>query len=167
VTDHSPKWLNEDEKAAWVGILAVVHRAFPEIERDLRTNHDMLGVHYHILVTLSTAADNTMRLSDLADTADVSQSRLTHRLRMLVERGDITINQDPNDGRAKQATMTAAGRRRLESAAPGHVGTVRRMIFDHMPPAQTLALAEALAPVATWLEDHPEYLDPNAAACSS
>jgi DNA-binding MarR family transcriptional regulator len=155
----TPRWLNTDEAEAWRGILAIVQRAFPEIERDLRT-HDLLAVHYHILVALSAARDNTMRLAELADSANLSPSRLTHRIGLLVDRGEVDINQDPDDGRAKRATLTAVGRRRLEHVAPHHVETVRRVIFDHLSADQTVALADALAPVANSLVDHPEYLNP-------
>lgn len=158
--NETDRWLDDDESAAWVALLTVVQRAFPEIERDLRTNHDMLPVHYHILVTLAAAPDDSLRLSELADAADLSQSRLTHRLRTLIARGDVEIAQDPDDGRSKQATLTPTGRRRLEHTAPAHVDTVRRVIFDHITPAQSRAIAEALEPVVTSLCQHPEYLNP-------
>jgi DNA-binding MarR family transcriptional regulator len=156
----APRWLNRDEAAAWRGLLTVVQRAFPEIERDLRSQADMLAVHYHILVTLSEAPGNKMRLTDLANSANLSQSRLTHRLGTLIERGEVEIRQDPEDRRAKNATLTEIGQRRLEAVAPGHVETVRRLIFDHLSPSQTVALARALTPVSKSLCDHPEYLNP-------
>ncbi len=159
------RWLDADEAVAWRALLTVAQRAFPEIERDLRTNHDMLGVHYHILVSLSEAPDRTLRLTDLADSADLSPSRLTHRLKVLIERGEVEINDDPDDGRAKRATLTDDGFRRLEAAAPAHVATVRRLIFDHLTPDQSRALGDALEPVASALGDHPEYLDPQSAPC--
>ncbi len=84
----------------------MVQRAFPEIERDLRSQADMLAMHYHFLVTLSDAPGNKMRLTDLADSANLSQSRLTHRLGTLIERGEVEIRQDPEDGRAKNARLT-------------------------------------------------------------
>lgn len=154
------KWLNEREAEAWMGLLAVMHRAFPEIERDLQA-HDLLGVHYHILATLSFSADGTMGLGELASTANLSQSRLTHRIRHLVEHGEVEITPDPNDGRAKRATLTAAGRARLAEVAPHHVNTVRRLIFDHLTEDQVDSLAAALTPVAASLCAHPEYLNPN------
>lgn len=153
------KWLNSTEKEAWLGLLAVIHRAFPEIERGLQS-HGLLGVHYHIFVALSAAPDFTMGLSDLANTANLSQSRLTHRMRILVDNGDIEISPDPDDGRAKLATLTAVGRKRLAEVAPDHVATVRRIIFDRLTPSQTKALASALTPLAAGLSDHPEYLNP-------
>lgn len=142
-------------------MLTINQRAFPEIERDLRTNHGLLGVHYHIMVTLSEAPEGAMRLTELADSADLSQSRLTHRLKTLIGRGDVVVNEDPDDRRAKQATLTTKGWDRLKSIAPDHVETVRRLIFDHLSSAQTKAAAAALGPVAEALCCHPEYLNPN------
>lgn len=155
------RWLNEDQAAAWRGLMAVTQRAFPEIERSLKC-HGLLAVHYHIFVTLSEAPDRTMRLNDLADTANLSQSRLTHRLRLLVEAGDVKICQDPEDGRAKNATLTDRGMKRLETIAPHHAEDVQRLIFDHLTDAQTTALADALSALNNTLCQHPEYLNPQA-----
>ena len=108
------------QEEAWRGLRAVMFRAFPEMERTLKA-HDLLAVHYHVLAVLSNAPDQTLRLTELADSANMSQSRLTHRLRVLVERGEGAISDDPDDRRAKNATLTAAGRKRLEHLAPIHI----------------------------------------------
>jgi DNA-binding MarR family transcriptional regulator len=99
-----------------------------------------------------------MRLCDLADAANVSQSRLSHRLRTLVERGDVAITADTDDRRGKHATLTIAGRRRLEELAPRHVEDVRRVVFDHLDEPETEALAQALSKVASALCDHDDFL---------
>lgn len=154
-----PRWLDDTQKEAWRGLRAVMFRAFPEMERTLKA-HDLLAVHFHIFAVLSEAPDQTLRLSELADGANLSQSRLTHRLRVLVERGEITISEDPDDRRAKNATLTEAGRRRLEQIAPLHVEDVQRLIFDPLTPDQTRALADATGAIADHLCQHPEYLNP-------
>ena len=51
----------------------------------------------HLLAAYTWAGDRG-RLSELADMANTSQSRLSHRLRKLVERGDVSIADDPTDG---------------------------------------------------------------------
>ncbi|MEM7271986.1 MAG: MarR family winged helix-turn-helix transcriptional regulator [Actinomycetota bacterium] len=154
-----PRWLNEQQAVAWRGLLAIINRAFPEIERTLR-GHDLLAVHYTILVALSEAPDHTMGLSALADAANLSPSRLSHRMRTLVDRGDVVIAPDPEDGRAKNAHLTPPGLARLEAVAPHHVEDVQRLIFDHLDETETAALADALALVAAALCEHPEYLNP-------
>jgi DNA-binding MarR family transcriptional regulator len=152
-----PRWLDDTQQQAWRAFLVIVNRGLPELERTLK-QHGMLVVHYSILVALSAAHDDTMRLSELADRANVSQSRLTHRLRTLVGRGDVSITGDADDRRGKHATLTAAGRRRLETVAPLHAEDVRRLFFDHLDGPETEALASALAKVAAALCDHEDFL---------
>ena len=155
-----PRWLDETQQEAWHGLRAVMFRAFPEMERTLKA-HDLLAVHYHILAGLSNAPEQTLRLTELADAANMSQSRLTHRLRVLVERGEVAISEDPDDRRAKNATLTTAGRKRLEHLAPIHIEDVQRLIFDPLTPEQTKALADAMTTIADHLCQHPEFLNPS------
>ena len=155
-----PRWLNETQHEAWRGIRAIMSRAFPEIERSLKI-HDLLGVHFQIFAALSDAPDETMRLSALADGANLSQSRLTHRLRVLVERGEVEITQDRTDRRAKNATLTPAGRKRLDFVAPSHSEIVQQLIFDQLNKKQTEALADAMSTIAEHLGQNPEYLNPS------
>lgn len=150
------RWLDDTQQLAWQGLLAIINRALPEMERTLKT-HDLLTVQYGILVALAEAPDSTLRLSDLANRANTSQSRLTHRLRDLVARGEIAIAEDSQDHRAKNATLTDVGRRHLESVAPHHVEDVQRLIFDQLDPGQTVALADALSAVAASLCDHEQF----------
>jgi len=156
-----PRWLDDTQQLAWQGLLAVINRALPELERTLKA-YDLLEVQFGILVALAEAPDATLRLSELANRANTSQSRLTHRLRDLVDRGDVEITVDPTDRRAKNATLTRAGRKRLETVAPVHVEDVQRLIFDHLDRAQTAALADALSAVAANLCDHPQFRTPTA-----
>ena len=89
--------------------------------------------------------------------ADVSKSRLTHRLRILIKRGDVMIAADSDDQRGKHATLTPTGRQRLETLAPLHVANVRRLIFDQIDSDETEALAHALSKVAATLCDHEVF----------
>ncbi len=150
------RWLDDTQQLAWQGLLAIINRALPEMERTLKT-HDLLTVQYGILVALAEATESTLRLSDLANRANTSQSRLTHRLRDLVARGEIEIAEDSHDHRAKNATLTSAGRQRLEIVAPHHAEDVQRLIFDQLDPLQTAAFADALSSIAANLCDHEEF----------
>lgn len=150
------RWLDETQQQAWQGLLVLMNRGFPAIERTLK-EHDLLAVHYSILVALSVAPEHTLRLSGLADIANLSQSRLTHRLRTLTDRGDVTIEADSTDRRGKNATLTDTGLRRLESVAPVHVEDVQRLVFDRLDPDETECLARAMSKIAGGLCDHPQF----------
>jgi DNA-binding MarR family transcriptional regulator len=151
-----PRWLDDTQQLAWQGLLAIINRGLPEIERTLKAL-DLLTIQYGILVALADAPEMTLRLSDLANRSNTSQSRLTHRLRDLVARGDIAITDDPKDRRAKNATLTPVGLKRLETVAPVHVEDVQRLIFDQLDPTQTAAFAEALSAIAANLCDHEQF----------
>lgn len=150
------RWLDDTEQQAWRALLVFVNRGLPRLERTLK-EHGLLVVHYSILVALSSAPDDTSRLSELADAANLSQSRLTHRLRTLTERGDIEITADADDGRGKNATLTRRGRRLLERVAPVHVAGVRNLVFDRLDASETEALARAMSKVAAGLCEHENF----------
>ena len=154
-----PRWLTEEQDRVWRSLLTVFHRALPEMERTFK-EHGLLGVHYQILVTLCETPDRTMRLSELAAKANVSPSRLTHRMRPLVDGGEVVIAPCPMDGRAKNATLTDHGFAVLEAVAPIHVEDVQRLIFDQLPADGLGAVADALGVVAARLCEHPELLNP-------
>ncbi|MFK8025554.1 MAG: MarR family winged helix-turn-helix transcriptional regulator [Ilumatobacter sp.] len=151
------RWLDATQQQAWRALLVLVNRGLPQLDRTLRSE-GLLVVHYSILVALSEAPNDTMRLSELADSANVSQSRLTHRLRTLVERGAVSIVADVDDRRSKHATLTPAGRRSVEEIAPRHVDDVQCLVFDHLDGPETEALANALSKVAAALCDHDHFL---------
>ena len=151
-----PRWLDETQQQAWQGFLVVFGRALPEIERTFKAN-GLLSVHYGILVALADAPGRTLRLTKLADMANTSPSRLSHRLRKLVDRGDVSIADDPTDGRVRHATLTRRGRRTLDAISPTHADNVRRVLFDHLSTDQTTALADALSTIASHLCDHDRF----------
>lgn len=151
-----PRWLNDTQQHAWRALRVLVNRGLPQLQRTFRDN-DMLMIEYGILAALSEAPDAEMRLSDLANLADSSQSRLTRRMRRLMARGDVKTRDSSDDRRVTYAELTATGRRRLQTIAPQHAEDVQRLIFDHLDPDQTSAFADALATVASTLCDHDHF----------
>ncbi len=147
-----PRWLTDDEQRAWQGLLAVVNRAFPQFNRTLR-DHGLLTVHYLVLAKLSEAPERSLRLNELAAEANLSPSRLTHRLGALIDSGDVIIRPDADDGRVKHAVLTDAGFERLASLAPIHVAEVHHLLFDGLTAEQVEALADAMGAIETRLRD--------------
>lgn len=83
------------------------------------------------------------------------QSRLSHRIRKLVERGHVQVMPCGTDGRVSIARITDAGRRVLDELRPAHLHDVRRLLFEHLGPDQVAALADALDAVVTCLAAYP------------
>lgn len=144
-------WLNETEQQAWQGLIAFAMLALPELERTMRA-FGLVHIEYGLLAALSERAS---RLSDLAALMDMSQSRLSHRMNKLRDRGLVTVRPCTHDGRATIAEITEDGRALVDEIAPRHVEDVRRLIFAHLDPGQTEALATALTAVASGLTSCP------------
>ena len=148
-----PRWLDPVQMQAWQGLIAIVNRAFPDIERPMKAQ-GMRAVQYGILVALDGAPDRTLTLSELAEIANTSQSRLSHRLQDLVTGGLVEVTESAYDGRVKNATLTRLGRKRLSKIAPSHAEAVQSVIFDHLTAEQTASLADALSSIAEQFCDH-------------
>ncbi|MEV0612233.1 MarR family transcriptional regulator [Nonomuraea sp. NPDC050404] len=139
--------LGEDEERAWQGLLAVMLVGIPQVERTFRA-HGLVHVEYGLLRAL---ASRPLRLSDLAAVGNVSISRLSHRVSKLVDRGYVRLRPDASDGRASVAEITDEGRAVIAAIAPHHTRALREVLFDHLTPEQTAALAEAMQAVGTKL----------------
>ena len=137
------QWLTETEQRAWRALIAIVQTGLPQLEATFR-EFNLLHVEYALLVALSEAPEDSLRMTALAEAANMSQSRLSHRMHRLVERGLIEQSPCTEDGRVTYAALTPAGRSLIEEVAPQHVEDVRSMIFDALTDDQTAALADAL-----------------------
>jgi DNA-binding MarR family transcriptional regulator len=79
-------------------------------------------------------------MSELAIFANGSLSRLSRAVARLENRNWATRRPDPTDGRYTLAVLTDKGRAVLVEAAPGHVESVNRLVFDVLTAAQARQL---------------------------
>ncbi len=138
--DSATAWLTTDEMVAWRTYIETYGDLIAAIERDLAA-HDLTLGDYQVFVYLSEAPNQSMRMCDLADVLQLSPSGLTRRLDGLVKVGFVTREPSTDDRRVMLATLTPSGLAALERAAPDHVASVRRHIFDHLDDDQVDALA--------------------------
>ena len=98
---------------------------------------------YEILVTLSEAPGQQLRMSELAHAVSQSRSRLTHTVKRLEARGHAERANCADDGRGVLASWTAEGMRFLSHGPPGLVTCVRRILIDAVAPEDLTALGRA------------------------
>ena len=72
------KWLNPQEMKAWRSYIIASRRLLDALDLDL-AGHDLSMADYEVLALLSEAPDRRMRMTELADLAMVSKSRLSDR----------------------------------------------------------------------------------------
>jgi len=145
-----PRWLDDDESRTWIAWILSTRLLWDELERDLQHDAAMPFSYYEILVMLSETPGRSQRMSDLADATQSSRSRLSHAIARLESLGWVRRETCPSDRRGALAVLTDAGFAALEAAAPDHVESVRRHLFDQLSPAQLVQLRE----ISDALLDH-------------
>jgi DNA-binding MarR family transcriptional regulator len=136
------RWLNAEERRIWLGWVFTSRLLWEEIERDLQRDSGLSFGHYEILVMLSETPTRARRMSELADATQSSRSRLSHAVARLEELGWVRRESCPEDRRGQLAVLTDEGFAALEAAAPMHVESVRRHLFDLLSPLQLTNLQE-------------------------
>ena len=146
------RWLAPAEMRAWLSYLAGSTLLEGALDRQLQRDSGMPHTYYRILVILQSAPEQTLRMSDLANLLRSSQSRLSHAVSKLEGNGWVCRRQCPDDRRGTLATLTGQGEAALAAAAPGHVRTVREVLFDRLTPEQVDQLAEIWGRVLDGLQ---------------
>ena len=152
VTGTSPHWLTTDEQATWRSFLAMNKLIRETLERQLQRDARMPMTYYIIMAMLSEAPDRTMRMTELAAIAGTSQSQLSHAATRLEESGWIERRRCLDDKRGYLAVLTDAGFDVLTMASPGHVESVRTVLFDalsHEQVGQLKAISDAVVARST------------------
>ena len=129
-------WLSTDERAAWVGLAALLERLPGVLETQLRRDSDLTHFEYWVLAMLSEAPERTLRMSEVASFTSATLPRLSHVVTRLEGRGLVVRSACPTNSRATNLTLTDEGWRAVVQAAPGHVENVRANIIDALTPEQ-------------------------------
>ena len=142
--EPSPNWLDDEEMRAWRGLVEAYAELQAALEADLVSGFGIDGGDYGVLVNLSEAPDQRLRMCDLAARLHLSPSGLTRRLDGLVKAGYVAREPSEHDRRVTLAVLTEAGRATLEAAAPVHVAGVRDLFVDHLSRTQLRQLEMAV-----------------------
>jgi DNA-binding MarR family transcriptional regulator len=146
------RWLTAEEQQAWRAFVRGSSLLLERLDAELSEAHGLTLADYEILVWLSEAPRGGLRMSELADRALVSRSRLTYRVDRLVAEGLVERRPCPSDRRGSLAVLTPTGRRRLERAAPTHVEGVVSYLIDQCSNRDLAAIGRAFTAVAAAIE---------------
>lgn len=132
----NPRWLDARERRAWLSYLSVAQLLQDSLDRQLQRDSDMPHAYYMLLAMLSDAPNHSLRMTELAERTNSSQSRVSHAVARLEQCGWVRREACPSDKRGTVAVLTDAGYKTLAAAAPGHVEAVRQSLFDALSPEQ-------------------------------
>jgi DNA-binding MarR family transcriptional regulator len=148
----TPRWLNPAEMKAWRQYIIASRRLLDALDEDLAA-HDLSMADYEVLAQLSDAPDRAMRMSELAEVAMISRSRLSHRIKVMEQAGWVRREPCPVDKRGSFAVMTSKGWKAIVAAAPDHVESVRTRFLDALDKADQKALADIFERVTVRVKD--------------
>lgn len=149
-------WLSDREERAWRGLQFMQMRLTAALARVLGEDSDLSYPDYVVLVALTGEPEGRMRPSELGHAIGWEQSRLSHQVTRMSERGLVKKEKCPSDQRGAFVVATEEGRRKISEAAPGHVQAVRRLFIDQLTNAELDHIARAAEKVLAALDaDHP------------
>ena len=122
--------LNEEELAAWRGLLRAHSELVKTLDAELAREHDMPLSTYEVLLYLNDSDDGRMHMSELADSVLLSRSGLTRLVDRLERDGLLRRERCESDARGLFAEITDEGRRVFAAARATHLDGVRRLFLD-------------------------------------
>ena len=130
-------WLDDHQQRVWRLWLDVTNGLPALLNKQLARDTDLSLQDFEVLVSLSEAPDQSMRVVAMADAMHWERSRLSHQLTRMEKRGLVRRESCCTDGRGQLVRLSDAGWDAVVAAAPGHADTVRRVIFgglnmDHL-----------------------------------
>jgi DNA-binding MarR family transcriptional regulator len=154
-----PRWLDSDERAAWLSLVSLMVKLPAALDAQLQRSSDLSHFEYTVLAGLSEVPGGSLRMSVLAALADGSLPRLSQVVARLERRGLVRRAPDPDDGRYTLATLTDAGRAVVTKAAPGHVETVRNLVFDQLPKGKARQLRDICRRILSAIDPSDHCFD--------
>jgi DNA-binding MarR family transcriptional regulator len=105
------RWLNPTEERAWRGFRRMFTLLEGQLARELTDESGLSMADYTVLSNLVEAEGRRWRITELADHMQWSQSRLSHQIRRMENRGLVRREDVTEDGRGTVVALTREGTR--------------------------------------------------------
>jgi DNA-binding MarR family transcriptional regulator len=151
VTNPPIEQLDARELGAWRGLLRTHTALVKALDAQLEGEHALSLSSYEVLMFVADAEGERMRMCDLASSILLSRSGLTRLVDRLVRDGLVERVACADDARGAFATITPAGRDKLQAARATHLDGVRSLFLAHFDARELDQLAafwERVLPVA-------------------
>ena len=123
-------WLDDEQQAAWVRLIAMVELLPGVLDTQLRREADLTHFEYFLLAMLSEAPQRTLRMTALAVRTNATLPRLSHVVRRLEDRGLVERFPCPADRRATNARLTGTGWETVVGTAAGSAAAAEPLLQD-------------------------------------
>ena len=147
------RWLTAEEERVWRRWLTLNARLSATLHRELQDDAGLSMPDYEVLVHLTDNAQGRVRVTDLARLLQWERSRVSHHVTRMERRRLVQRVECAADGRGAFVAITPQGRAAIEQAAPGHVNTVRRLVFDALSREEIDAFATIIDKALAQLDN--------------
>ncbi|WP_019070207.1 MarR family winged helix-turn-helix transcriptional regulator [Streptomyces hokutonensis] len=124
--------LTAQEERFWRALMRVIVSLPRSLDDDLLRATGLTLTEYVVLMSLSEAENQELRMADLASATALSASRITRVVDALQSRGQVVKRRYEGDARGNVATLTPDGMKRLQAAYPVHLASARKRVMDHL-----------------------------------
>jgi DNA-binding MarR family transcriptional regulator len=152
-TSTDVRWLTTEEQRLWRGWLKLNAQLTATLAREMQEEAGLSSPDFEVLVNLTDSPEGRVRVTDLATQMLWERSRVSHHVTRMERRGLVQRANCKEDGRGAWVEITATGRTAIEKAAPGHVETVRRLVFDALSPEEVRAFTRLVEKVQASAAD--------------
>jgi DNA-binding MarR family transcriptional regulator len=132
------------KRAAWRAVLfaqnALVRIFDDELQRECGTPLPV----YDILIRIWLAPHQTLRMSELAESAVLSRSWITRRVERLERSGLVERFSSDDDGRGVCVRLTPAGREAFARLEASHARSIERHFSAYITEDEALVIARVL-----------------------
>lgn len=147
-----PAWLDDTEQDVWRRYISVMRLLPDRLNASLSKSHGLTLIDYEVLARLSEAPLRRIRMTELAEGALLSKSRLSHQISRMEKEGLVRREPCETDGRGFFAVLTDQGWEKLLAAVPMHVADVREAFIAPLSREQLVVLGEILDLIGKGLE---------------
>lgn len=143
-----------DDRLTLAGLFFEAHAGVESaLQRRLESECGLSVQWFEVLLRLARSDQHRLRMSDLAAQVTLTPSGLTRVVDRLEAEGYVKRVTCPSDRRGANASLTAKGLRKIQSAVPKHLEHVEEVITGILSAEETEGLERALRKVRDAL--HP------------
>ena len=139
--------LSESGLRAWRAFVASYATVIDHLERELVEARGMPLSWYEVLVRVSEAPGDEVRMQELARGVFLSKSGLTQVVTRMEAAGLIRREVCPSDRRGINAVITPEGKQALRRAAAIHLRGIERHFAGHLDDPELCNIASVLGKV--------------------
>ncbi|MEJ7839382.1 MAG: MarR family transcriptional regulator, partial [Thermomicrobiales bacterium] len=145
---------SDDQLAAWEAFVFAHATAISRVERHMFEAGTISLTWYDVLVALSNAPDQRLRMGELADSLVLSRSGLTRLIDRIERAGLVQRELSPSDKRGAVAVLTTAGEIAVEGAWPHYAASIAQYFAHNLSTAEMRVLTSALSKVRDLRLEH-------------